>query len=1398
MTDITMDTSGIEVDMVLINPGDKSAERGDLQTSFLNWLQDDNPRASLINHSGHRRLLMESLGHTTRPLHVLEVADLLRFLQAKTDNMSEGSAKEYLRSEFGSNLKILLNNTVVINQSLDTKFSSEISHEILAIICTRYLLHSGWADHHNIRSPAQDGCADENSEEEEEACDTRVTSEEFAPLRLQFPFIAYAARHWMVHVAKTCHSHDSLPLLLVSVLDEFLLENPTPFSAWIDIEWRPYEMGDWVTTGHGVTALHVAARYGWRQYLAALVERSATNAELDIDGVDFSSKQTPLFFAAKYGHADCVKLLADAGASLEIKNCSKVNVLRQAIVRNHVAVVKVLLDLGLDPMREEGSRAGSPALRLACENGQLEIVEACLPWLKDPEDAYRALDWALTRRGNVCVVQRLLQHPGIDVNKIIRGNTLLIKACWFHDVDCMQMLLCAGADVNILGCGGDFEDNGTNPNTERHPLSQWVQWGDADVAALEVYCCRQPDRRPEKLDSKAQLELKQGLNLLIGAGADLHRRNKRGFAPIDIAANHPTALRLLIEAGADFHHESSDGSTLLHVPRTGEDSWELTKFLVGKGLSVDKPRSDGQTPFHLYMKEYLKRYSCDHAAGYRDVVRFVEELGPDCSVVDAEGNGILHILFMSNATISRKLSDWNEDLKRIFERLIAHGAPVLEKNYAGESLIHLVSAENIEAIRFLIEKGVDLETQDYEGKTLYMQAVTQVYDTKTLDRLQAMGAMVKTRDFKGRTVLHEAIKGHRTGKLDMMAKRQPLAYLVEDLQLDPSVTDNEGNSLLHELASCDTDQYNLYGALLEYGVDNDARNKAGQTPLHIVCQRWDDDHLNFRAWGGFEQQLLSRSLKHCKHQVNAADNHGVRPIHLAADKSEFLVQQLLALGATILVRTHDWMTPLHIAAKEHQSNVVAMLLTAATTSNYGNPKEFLETKGKPKTYTVGSRWTGRRTGKELGHNALYYGVQSGRPETVSLLLGAGAEVKWQSAKLLQACANFEEENRKLPPHRRSGTRLNEILDMLVTSGLDLSARASRNMNSITPPLQFDLAVHRALDAGFDHTVSCLLQHQQPSSQSSVSLVFARKWFERRKESGASVFRETSNLLSTAAGDAQAIHALVQKLLLAREFEVVEYICTVPQQGADDPLVAIDDKGKTILHLLVNNGYASLLERISRAREQHDNPLESLQALVSRQEKEGAIFPLVLAACHRTLPNMAVLRVLVEVVKVSINDPQRFREHVRPYFRPEWRYHQGYTPLHGVTGRTPWWHLHQALPYLLSQKPDLEVCAQYGGTPLHLALSQADRDGSAVRLLLEAGADPNVVKWGGRSCFAVAMQAGKTELGRLLLAHGAKVTSSDLKHAAEDGKTEFFSACGYSLSSEEEKELASLLTKVSKK
>ncbi|KAK4173794.1 ankyrin repeat-containing domain protein [Triangularia setosa] len=296
--------------------------------------------------------------------------------------MDMESAKESLLSRFGPNLEVWPDDTVAIGQTLGTELSPEESHEVLAIICVRYLLQSGWADHHDIRALVQDGDADENSEEEEEEHDTRVTADEFASLRLHFPSIAYAAQRWMVHVAKTCDNNHTLPSHLVSVLDDFLFGNPKHFNAWVDLEWRLYEMGDWVTTGHGITALHVAARYGWRQYLALLLERSAMNTELDIDAVDFASKQTPLFFAAKYGHAVCVKVLADAGANLEIKNCNKVNVLRQAISRNHIAVVKVLLEFGIDHMRQEGDRDDHPELRRACENGQVEIVEASLPWLK--------------------------------------------------------------------------------------------------------------------------------------------------------------------------------------------------------------------------------------------------------------------------------------------------------------------------------------------------------------------------------------------------------------------------------------------------------------------------------------------------------------------------------------------------------------------------------------------------------------------------------------------------------------------------------------------------------------------------------------------------------------------------------------------------------------------------------------------------------------------------------------------------------------------------------------------------------------------------------------------------------------------------------------------------------
>ena len=85
--------------------------------------------------------------------------------------------------------------------------------------------------------------------------------------------------------------------------------------------------------------------------------------------------------------------------------------------------------------------------------------------------------------------------------------------------------------------------------------------------------------------------------------------------------------------------------------------------------------------------------------------------------------------------------------------------------------------------------------------------------------------------------------------------------------------------------------------------------------------------------------------------------------------------------------------------------------------------------------------------------------------------------------------------------------------------------------------------------------------------------------------------------------------------------------------------------------------------------------------------------------------------------------------------------------------------------LLDRGADLEAVASTFGnvTPLHSACASGERE--SARILLEAGANPNVRQQGGFTPLQAAAQNGDEELARLLLARGA-----DPGAATDDGRT----------------------------
>jgi ankyrin repeat protein len=99
---------------------------------------------------------------------------------------------------------------------------------------------------------------------------------------------------------------------------------------------------------------------------------------------------------------------------------------------------------------------------------------------------------------------------------------------------------------------------------------------------------------------------------------------------------------------------------------------------------------------------------------------------------------------------------------------------------------------------------------------------------------------------------------------------------------------------------------------------------------------------------------------------------------------------------------------------------------------------------------------------------------------------------------------------------------------------------------------------------------------------------------------------------------------------------------------------------------------------------------------------------------------------------------------------------GFTPLHlaAFFGGT------EAVRAILATgfPPDADAVNRFKVRPIHSAA--AARDVTAVRLLLEAGADPNVAQNGGYTPLHTAAHNEDVELVRLLLDHGADLTRAD--------------------------------------
>jgi hypothetical protein len=244
-------------------------------------------------------LILQWVTHATRPLRLLELAEIVRITTSQTKggyaSLDIKTAKEIVRAAAGPLLEILPNETVcVIHHSFTeylkcmTRSESDdgypvlrhgSTHGRLALACLEYL-KAGCLDTIVVRNLDEKN-NDYNASKILDCfqcprCIGRTSKipQEVQQMRLEYPFSAYATAYWHLHVIRSGDAGFPQNHINFALAAFFSEEHRT--KAWLKLRWENTEKGS-----KGVTPLHIAARFGLSIFAKFLVAD-----QVDVNAVD--------------------------------------------------------------------------------------------------------------------------------------------------------------------------------------------------------------------------------------------------------------------------------------------------------------------------------------------------------------------------------------------------------------------------------------------------------------------------------------------------------------------------------------------------------------------------------------------------------------------------------------------------------------------------------------------------------------------------------------------------------------------------------------------------------------------------------------------------------------------------------------------------------------------------------------------------------------------------------------------------------------------------------------------------------------------------------------------------------------------------------------------------------
>ncbi|MBO9998900.1 MAG: ankyrin repeat domain-containing protein [Cyanobacteria bacterium SID2] len=416
---------------------------------------------------------------------------------------------------------------------------------------------------------------------------------------------------------------------------------------------------------------------------------------VDVNEIDRDTNYTPLCVAAQTGDVEIVRILLEAGATLD-------------------------------------SNYGSP-LEEACWNGHLKVIREITrfyPYSEDLHKIYAETLISATIRGHVEIV-RCLANAGVDLNAILDDDgTALHYAVDRGQIKVVHTLIDLDVDVNTANDEGETPLAKVLDKRLIESLQFWTNLTTLLIeAGADVNAADNAGKTP--LMKVARHNREDISQQLLQAGAVVNACDKQGKTALIVASESGSSAvtKCLIEAGADVNLPDRDGNTaltyvesaLLETPKVEDEETDDEFFCKSDRFhnKLEQQKRARQQRIAKYLREgdaidcqrelMLVKAVKDGKLG--EVEALIDTGTPVDRIVPQYGTALLQAVQNGHREIVETLLEEGADPNLVFENRY-HGIPLIE------------AAENgfLDIVRLLLDAGAnphitDADDEEYEGRT---------------------------------------------------------------------------------------------------------------------------------------------------------------------------------------------------------------------------------------------------------------------------------------------------------------------------------------------------------------------------------------------------------------------------------------------------------------------------------------------------------------------------------------------------------------------------------------------------------------------------------------------------------------------------------------------------------